>query len=109
MLDRQAPDPDSDLSALLGPALASALAKKGYATLTPVQMSVLEPALAGRDLRISSQTGSGKTLALGFVLRSVFGEEPEPAVHAAPPRALVIAPTRELPSIEERASWLYAR
>ena len=62
--------PAPDLTELLGPELASALAKKGYTTLTPVQLSVLDPAGEGRDLRISSQTGSGKTLAIGFALRN---------------------------------------
>src|SRR4051812_33576240 len=46
----------SEFSDVLGPALTGALDKKGYATLTAVQAAVLDPALAGRDLRISSQT-----------------------------------------------------
>ena len=102
------PAAETDLSELLGPALASALAKKGYATLTPIQMSVLDPALAGRDLRMSSQTGSGKTLAIGFSLRHAFGEAPRVG-NLAQPRALVIAPTRELAKqVERELSWLYA-
>ena len=52
----------------LRPALAGALEKKGFTELTPVQEAVLDPALAGRDLRITSQTGSGKTVAIGFAL-----------------------------------------
>jgi ATP-dependent RNA helicase DeaD len=98
-----------DLNALLGPELASALAKKGYATLTPVQMSVLDPSGEGRDLRISSQTGSGKTLAIGFALRSaVAGEAVKPA-HVARPRAMVIVPTRELAKqVHDELTWLYA-
>jgi ATP-dependent RNA helicase DeaD len=101
-------EPESDLVELLGPELASALAKKGYTTLTPVQRSVLDPELAGRDLRISSQTGSGKTLAIGFVLRnSVSGEmKPSPV---ARPQAIVIEPTRELArQVHDELSWLYA-
>ena len=58
-----------DFEPLLGPLLAKALAERGYTELTPVQQAVLDPALAGRDLRITSQTGSGKTLAIGFALR----------------------------------------
>ncbi len=98
-----------DLNALLGPELASALAKKGYSTLTPVQMSVLDPSGEGRDLRISSQTGSGKTLAIGFALRSaVAGEAVKPA-HVARPRAMVIVPTRELAKqVHDELTWLYA-
>jgi ATP-dependent RNA helicase DeaD len=101
--------PAPDLTELLGPELASALAKKGYATLTPVQLSVLDPSGEGRDLRISSQTGSGKTLAIGFALRNaVAGEAVKPA-HVARPRAMVIVPTRELAKqVHDELTWLYA-
>jgi len=44
----------SDFTALLGPELSASLEKKGYTKLTPVQEAVLAPALAERDLRISS-------------------------------------------------------
>ncbi len=101
------PAEPSDLTSLLGPELSSAFAKKGYTTLTPVQKSVLDPALAGRDLRISSQTGSGKTLAIGLALRdAVLAERPAADTR---PRALVIVPTRELATqVHEELSWLYA-
>ena len=66
--------PEPDFREALGPALAGALERKGYTTLTPVQLAVLDPALAGRDLRITSQTGSGKTLAIGFTLRDLVAE-----------------------------------
>ena len=86
----------SDLTTTLGPALSAALERKGYAELTAVQEAVLDPALAGRDLRITSQTGSGKTVAIGFALRTL-ALLPSPAVKGiARPRALVVAPTREL-------------
>lgn len=106
-------DPSSttvpDLNELLGPDLASAFAKKGYTTLTPVQRSVLDPANEGRDLRISSQTGSGKTLALGLALRNaVSGETIKPSP-VARPQALVIVPTRELAKqVNDELGWLYA-
>jgi ATP-dependent RNA helicase DeaD len=98
-----------DLGALLGPELASALATKGYTTLTAVQRSVLDPELEGRDLRISSQTGSGKTLAIGFTLRSaISGDALRPSA-VARPRALVIVPTRELArQVHDELGWLYA-
>ena len=93
----------------LGEALASALATKGYTSLTPVQKSVLDPALVGRDLRISSQTGSGKTLAVGFVLRGELEGEPSKPGPVPQPRALLIAPTRELAKqVEGELRWLYA-
>src|ERR1700743_3448339 len=101
--------PGADLTHLVGPALASALATKGYDTLTAVQEAVLDESLEGRDLRITSQTGSGKTLAIGFAVRDLV-DEPLPPSHGAPhPRVLILAPTRELAKqIGEELSWLYA-
>ncbi|HVW26468.1 MAG TPA: DEAD/DEAH box helicase [Polyangiaceae bacterium] len=93
----------------LPPALSAAFEKKGYDALTAVQAKVLDPALAGRDLRITSQTGSGKTVAIGLAIRHEVGE-PSPAKKGvARPRALVVAPTRELArQVEEELTWLYA-
>jgi len=111
MIPQQTPSAatETDLSELLGGPLASALATKGYSTLTPIQKSVLAPELAGRDLRMSSQTGSGKTLAVGFVLRHAFDEPMRRGAEVAQPRALVIAPTRELAKqVEVELGWLYA-
>ena len=99
----------TDFSEVLGPALAGALAAKGFTELTPVQLAVLDPELEGRDLRISSQTGSGKTVAIGFVLRSSIAHPAKGAPGIAKPRALIVAPTRELArQVEEELTWLYA-
>lgn len=105
----------SPFPTVLGPELTKALVQKGFETLTAVQMAVLDPALAGRDLRITSQTGSGKTVAIGFALRPFVAEKAPrdrdrgPAGPLARPRALVVAPTRELAKqVEEELSWLYA-
>ncbi len=107
-------------------AFQQALAARGFEELTEVQQAVLAPALAGRDLRISSQTGSGKTLALGFVVADAL-EEVSGRLHddddldddddrderprgTAAPRALVIAPTRELATqLGQELSWLYGQ
>jgi ATP-dependent RNA helicase DeaD len=100
------------LPAALGPALLGALEQKGYTTLTAVQTAILDPALSGRDLRITSQTGSGKTVAVGIALRDLLVEKaPEGGTEGARarPRALVIAPTRELAKqVEDELSWLLA-
>lgn len=86
----------------LAPALAEALTGRGYTTLTEVQQKTLDPALVGRDLQIASRTGSGKTLAVGFVLAESLGAE------GAGPKALLIAPTRELAAqLGQELSWLY--
>jgi len=91
-------------------ALAEALAARGYATLTPVQEAVSDPALAGRDLLVSAQTGSGKTVAFGLAISAeLLGEggiSPFPDL----PRALVVAPTRELAvQVSRELGWLYAK
>jgi ATP-dependent RNA helicase DeaD len=99
---------ESTLASELDPALAAAFARKGYEELTAVQAKMLDPALAGRDLRITSQTGSGKTIAIGLAIRAEIAE-PAPAKKGiARPRALVVAPTRELArQVEQELTWLY--
>ena len=93
----------------LGADLLDAIERKGFTELTSVQRAVLDPALEGRDLRITSQTGSGKTLAIGLALRDLV-ILPSPAQSGvARPRALVVAPTRELAhQVEQELRWLYA-
>jgi ATP-dependent RNA helicase DeaD len=91
----------------LPPALAQALAEKGYAEPTPVQAAVLEPGLAGRDLLVSAQTGSGKTLAYGLAMAADILAEGADAADGRP-LALVVAPTRELAlQVERELGWLY--
>ncbi|MDC9824060.1 DEAD/DEAH box helicase [Devosia sp. ZB163] len=91
------------------PALAAALAERGYDTLTPVQLSVLAPEAAERDLLVSAQTGSGKTVAFGMAIApTLLGDAP---AFDAPttPLALLIAPTRELAlQVQRELQWLYA-
>ena len=100
---------ETDFTSLVGAELAGALERKGFKTLTSVQEAVLDPELAGRDLRITSQTGSGKTVAIGLAIRAVIERESAAAGGIARPRALVVAPTRELAKqVEEELSWLYA-
>ena len=90
------------------PALASALAKKGYETLTQVQDAVLDPKLTGRDMLVSAQTGSGKTVAFGLAMADTLlaGEDTLPKADA--PLAVCIAPTRELAmQVKREIDWLY--
>jgi ATP-dependent RNA helicase DeaD len=98
-----------EFASILGPALMGALEQRGFNRLTPVQEAVLDPSLADRDLRITSQTGSGKTVAIGFALRTLLGDGPRCTGGTARPRALVVAPTRELAKqVEEELRWLFA-
>ncbi|MFO0664120.1 MAG: DEAD/DEAH box helicase [Polyangiaceae bacterium] len=99
----------ADYEDALGPELTKALRDRGYETLTLVQQAVLDPSLAGRDLRVSSQTGSGKTLAIGFAVRELVTGEADAPTGAARPRVLVVVPTRELAKqVEEELTWLFA-
>src|SRR6185503_3821193 len=98
-----------EFASILGPALAGALEQRGFHRLTSVQEAVLDPSFADRDLRITSQTGSGKTLAIGFALRTLLDGAPRARAGVAKPRALVVAPTRELAKqVEEELRWLFA-
>jgi ATP-dependent RNA helicase RhlB len=71
------------------------LADAGFVFATPIQEKALPIALAGRDLAGQAQTGTGKTAAF---LITIFTRllHKKPAHRARGPRALVIAPTREL-------------
>jgi ATP-dependent RNA helicase DeaD len=90
----------------LHPALAAALAGRGYETATSVQAAVLA-ADQERDLLVSSQTGSGKTIAFGTAMAStLLGTQPRIA-HGPAPVGLVIVPTRELATqVREELRWL---
>src|SRR3954447_1821827 len=90
------------------PALAEALAARGYNTLTSVQSAVLEEAANGRDLIVSAQTGSGKTVAFGLAIAGELLED-DRVRRTREPIGLVIAPTRELAiQVSKELAWLYA-
>jgi ATP-dependent RNA helicase DeaD len=90
------------------PALARALETQGYKEPTPVQAAVLA-APADRDLLVSAQTGSGKTVAFGLAAAVPLLGDAERFDRAEAPRALVIAPTRELAlQVSRELGWLYA-
>ncbi|MGJ8563908.1 MAG: DEAD/DEAH box helicase [Alphaproteobacteria bacterium] len=93
------------------PALASALTKRGYTALTPVQDAVLANGLEDQDLLVSAQTGSGKTVAFGLALApTLLGGAEEFGAYdpSETPLALAIAPTRELAlQVKRELEWLY--
>jgi len=98
-----------EFAEVLGPELSAAFEAKGYTQLSAVQRAVLDDALSGRDLRITSQTGSGKTVAIGLSLRELAKREAPPEGGVARPLALIVAPTRELAhQVEQELRWLYA-
>jgi len=61
---------------------------------TDIQQQAIPVAIAGKDLMASSKTGSGKTLA--FVLPMLHKSLKSKAFSARDPRAVILAPTREL-------------
>ena len=67
----------------------------GFTHCTPIQEKVLPLALAGRDVAGQAQTGTGKTAAFLITVFTRLLAHDRPGKPAAP-RALVIAPTREL-------------
>lgn len=67
----------------------------GFTECTPVQEATLPDALAGKDVAAQSQTGTGKTAAFLIAVFSRMLMEQPPKSDPSP-RALVIAPTREL-------------
>jgi len=90
--------------------LSEALTARGYAAPTPVQAAVLEPEADGRDLIVSAQTGSGKTVAFGLAMAPQLLTEEGRAPQAGAPRALIIAPTRELAlQVSRELIWLYGK
>ncbi|HEV2637872.1 MAG TPA: DEAD/DEAH box helicase [Actinocrinis sp.] len=75
--------------------LAKALAEAGILTPFPIQTATLPDALAGRDVLGRGRTGSGKTLAFVLPVLARLAEKPGPR-RPNRPRALILAPTREL-------------
>jgi superfamily II DNA/RNA helicase len=86
--------------------VVDALAKRGITHLFPIQRAVLEPAMKGCDLIARAKTGTGKTLAFGIpIIRHIVNENEanQDGSHIGrAPRALVLAPTRELAKQVER-------
>ena len=80
----------------LAPFLLRALAEQGYETPTPIQQQAIPLALDGHDLLAGAQTGTGKTAAFGLPLLQHLGTTPQAVSGPRKPRALVLAPTREL-------------
>jgi len=74
--------------------LQTAVARSGYAHPSPIQARAIPSLLAGRDILAAAQTGTGKTAA--FALPILQRLAAKPVSGARKPRALVLAPTREL-------------
>jgi superfamily II DNA/RNA helicase len=74
--------------------LSTVLARQGIDTPTPIQAATLPDSFAGRDVLGRGRTGSGKTYA--FLLPLVARLSDGRSARSRAPRALILAPTREL-------------
>ena len=75
--------------------LVALLTRGGITEPFPIQRATLPDSLAGRDVLGRGRTGSGKTLAFGLpVLTRLAGSRSDR--RPGRPRALILAPTREL-------------
>lgn len=69
----------------------------GFSRCTPIQAETLPLALKGQDVLGQAQTGTGKTAAfLLAVLNRLLTNPPDKNRQPNQPRAIIIAPTREL-------------
>jgi len=91
----------------LSPAILQAVAERGYAVPTPVQVAAIPAILGGGDVLAAAQTGSGKTAAFALPLLQLLqgspGEKPRRL------RVLVLVPTRELAQQTAEAMRLLAQ
>ena len=90
----------------LGAEVLKAVAETGYDTPTAIQEQAIPVALTGLDVLGIAQTGTGKTAAftLPMIERLAAGRS-----RARMPRAIVLAPTRELADQVSEAFEKYAK
>ena len=79
------------------PKILDALQSKGFEYCTPIQALSLPITLAGKDVAGQAQTGTGKTMAfLIAVFHHLLQNQSDNITEGKQPRALILAPTREL-------------
>lgn len=83
--------------------IVRAVADKGYTDATPIQAQAIPAALEGHDILGTAQTGTGKTCAFALPVLHLLDEDSGQKHNrhrgrGRSPRALVLAPTRELAS-----------
>jgi ATP-dependent RNA helicase RhlE len=77
------------------PELVAAVEAKGYTTPSPIQAHSIPAILEGRDVLGGAQTGTGKTAAFSLPMLQILSKSEFKGQNKRP-RALVLAPTREL-------------
>ena len=86
--------------------LLKAVKAKGYTIPTPIQIQAIPVILVGRDILARAQTGTGKTDAFALPLVEILSRRKG---NGRSPRALVLAPTRELALQVGESIKAYAR
>ena len=82
----------------LGSNIVEVLSNMGAASPFPIQAASIPTVLAGRDVLGRGRTGSGKTIAFGapLVERILLSQKGSKREYGRSPRAIILAPTREL-------------
>jgi ATP-dependent RNA helicase RhlE len=78
----------------LRPEILTGIKFQGYTEPTPIQKQSIPIILSGKDILAGAQTGTGKTAAFTLPLLHLLSTSDNPGGHR--PRALILAPTREL-------------
>jgi len=79
----------------LSKAVCATLAALKYDTPTPIQQQAIPPLLSGKDILALAQTGTGKTAAFTLPILERLSQDTRPPLPGQP-KALILAPTREL-------------
>ncbi len=81
----------------LPPEIMTGVRAAGFQQCTPIQAQTLPVALQGKDIAGQAQTGTGKTAAFLIAMFNHLLKHPPTRTGSQPaPRALILAPTREL-------------
>ena len=79
----------------LNKSLVRALSEAGYKNPTSIQMQAIPKVIEGKDLLAIAQTGTGKTAAFSLPILNHINSS-QSKTKKRMPRALILAPTREL-------------
>lgn len=93
---------------LLHEDIYQAVGEAGYVTPTPIQEQCILPLLEGKDIIGSAQTGTGKTAAFVLPMLQRLSQIPG-RPQRGKPRALILAPTRELAAQIGDSTRTYSR
>ena len=104
---KQPPAPQGAFGNLI-PDIQRAVAAEGYETPTPIQEQCIPHLLKGRDLMGTAQTGTGKTAAFTLPLLQRLSDDTRRPQRSTP-RALILAPTRELAAQIDASVRVYGR